>query len=347
MTATHRTRIWVRGTNWVGDSILTLPALEALRRARPGADITLAVRPWVSGLFENSSAVDHIQIYDQSHQHRGWRGRSRFIAEMARNCFDIAILFPNSFESAYLAWRADIPERIGYATDGRSLLLTRRLNIRGGILHQHQTQYYLEILRQGGFISSLPPVPRVSLEISEAQHQRARQLLATKGVSEDKLLVGLNPGAFYGTAKRWPPDRYAALADRFVDASGADVLIFGSASERTTADFIAHEMRYPAKIFSGETTLGDLAALLKCCSLFVTNDSGPMHLAAAVGTRTVAIFGPTDEQTTAPLGPHTRVVKHPVSCSPCLLRECPLDHRCMTGVSVEDVYRVAADLLSH
>jgi lipopolysaccharide heptosyltransferase II len=331
----------------VGDSILTLPALEALRQARPEAEITLAVRPWVSELFENSSAVDHIQIYDRSLQHQGWRGRSRFISELSRKRFDMAILFPNSFESAYLAWKADIPVRIGYATDGRSLLLTRRLSIPREILLQHQTRYYLEILRQAGFITALPPVPRVSLEISGAHLQRARQLLSAKGVLEGKLLVGLNPGAFYGTAKRWLPDRYATLADRFVDASGADVLIFGSAGERTMADSIAREMRHPAKIFSGETTLGDLAALLKCCSLFVTNDSGPMHLAAAVGTPTLAIFGPTDEQTTAPLGLHARVVKHPVSCSPCLLRECPLDHRCMTGVSVEDVFRVAADLLSH
>ena len=330
----------------MGDSILTIPALEALRRARPEAEITLAVRPWVSELFEQTSAVDHIQVYDRSLQHRGWRGRSRFVSELGRERFDIAILFPNSFESAYLAWKAGIPERIGYATDGRSLLLTRRLNISREILFQHQSLYYLEILRQAGFIPLLPPVPQVSLVISGTRHQRARQLLSAKGVSEGKLLVGLNPGAFYGSAKRWLPDRYAALADRFVDASGADVLIFGSASERTMADSIAHEMRHPAKIFSGETTLGDLAALLKCCSLFVTNDSGPMHLAAAVGTRTVAIFGPTDSQTTAPLGPHTRVVKHPVSCSPCLLRECPLDHRCMTSVSVEDVYRVAAGLLS-
>jgi heptosyltransferase II len=346
MSTTHRTRIWVRGTNWVGDSILTIPALEALRRARPEAEITLTVRPWVRELFEESAAVDHIHIYDRSNQHHGWRGRSRLISELARERYDLAILFPNSFESAYLAWRAGIPERIGYATDGRSLLLTRRFNVPPEVLIQHQTRYYLELLRQAGYISEVPSQPAISLEISRERLQQARQRLSSKGVSEGKPLVGMNPGAFYGTAKRWPPNRYAALADRCIDALGADVLIFGSASERTTAECIAQEMRHTPKIFSGETTLGELAALLKYCSVFVTNDSGPMHLAAAVGTRTLAIFGPTDACATAPVGPHARIIKHPVSCSPCLLRECPLDHRCMTGISVEDVYHAAADLLS-
>jgi heptosyltransferase-2 len=347
MSKTRRTKIWVRGTNWVGDSILTIPALEALRRARPEAEITLTVRPWVRELFEGFAAVDHLHSYDRSLQHRGWRGRSRLIAELAGEHFDLAIVLPNSFESAYLAWRAGIPERIGYATDGRSLLLTRRLNISTDLLAQHQAQYYLDLLRQAGFIDEIPPVPRISLKISGNRQLQARQRLSAKGVKEGALLVGINPGAFYGTAKRWPPDRYAALADRCIDGLGADVLIFGSATERTTAEFIARTMQHTPKIFSGETTLGELAALLNCCSVFVTNDSGPMHLAAAVGTRTLAIFGPTDERTTAPVGPHTRVIKHPVSCSPCLLRECPLDHRCMTGIPVEDVYHTAANLLSH
>lgn len=331
----------------MGDSILTIPALEGLRRARPDAEITLAVRPWVSELFENFPGVDRVQVYDRSARHGGWRGRSKFVAELAEQRFDLAILLPNSFESAYLAWRAGIPDRIGYATDGRSLLLTRPFRIRKEAFSLHQTAYYLDLLRQAGFMAEIPSVPRISLAISERQRQRALELLSAKGVSEKGIRVGLNPGAFYGSAKRWFPDRYAALADRFIDALGADVLIFGSANERSMADVIAQGMRNTPKVFSGETTLGELAGLLKCCTMLVTNDSGPMHLAAALGTKTLAIFGSTDERATAPLGPHTRLIKHPVSCSPCLLRECPLDHRCMAGISVDEVYDASVDLLSH
>jgi heptosyltransferase-2 len=344
--SSQRFKIWVRGANWVGDSILTIPALEALRRARPDAHITLAVRPWVSELFAGFPVVDHLQIYDRKGIHRGRRGRRHFVEELERQRFDQAILFPNSFEAAYLVWRAGIPERVGYATDGRGWLLTERLKISNEVLRSHQTAYYLDILRQAEIIFEIPPVQSITLRVSEEQKQRAQERLVQAGISRNRQLIGLNPGAYFGSAKRWLPERYAALADRFVDALGADVLIFGAANERSMAEAIACDMRHRPKIFSGETTLGELAALLECSALLVTNDSGPMHLSAAVGTRTLAIFGPTDERATAPLGPHTRVVKRPVSCSPCLLRECPLDHRCMDRVTVEEVYRAAVDLLS-
>lgn len=347
MTSTQFKKIWVRGTNWVGDCILSMPALEALRKAQPNAEITLAVRPWVSELFESFSAVDHLQIYDRGFLHRGWQGRAKFIAEIARQDFDVAILFPNSLEAAYLAWRAKIPERIGYATDGRGWMLTRRLKIPDEIISQHQTIYYLEIVRQAGIIKEIPEVRNISLPVSSERKHQAQERLKKMGVSFQRPLVGLNPGAFFGSAKRWLPERYASLADQLIEALGADVLIFGAASERAMASEMAHAMHHPPKIFSGETTLAELAALLSCCALIVTNDSGPMHVAAAVGTRTVAIFGPTDERATSPVGSHTRVVKRPVSCSPCLLRQCPLDHRCMTGVSVDDVFDAAMNLLSY
>lgn len=347
MTPTPRKKIWVRGTNWIGDAILTIPALEALRRAMPETEITLAVRPWVSELFENFPAIDHLQVYDPSNKRCAGRGRATFIQEVAQQRFDAAVLLPNSFETAYVAWRARIPERIGYATDGRGFLLTRRLRVRAEVLEQHQNNYYLDLLRQAGIIENIPEVRRISLPLSEERVRRARQRLQEKGATLDHPLIGLNPGAFFGSAKRWLPERYAALADRFIDALQAHVIIFGSASERTMAEAIARGMRHSPTILSGETGLGELAAMLQCCSLLVTNDSGPMHLAAAVGTRTLAIFGPTDERTTAPLGPHTRLIKSPVSCSPCLLRECPLDHRCMTRVTCDEVFDAAVELLSH
>jgi len=233
---------------------------------------------------------------------------------------------------------------IGYATDARGLLLTEKLRIPQLILEQPQYHYYLEILRQAGLIETIPRVDEIHLIVPGDQLEQVRRRLQEKGIHPDSKCVGLNPGAFFGSAKRWPPERYAHVADRLVDAFQVDVLIFGSREERPMAEAIARAMRHAPKVLSGETTLAELAALLECCRLFITNDSGPMHLAAAVGTKTLAIFGPTDERTTAPVGAHTRVIKRPVSCSPCLLRECPLDHRCMTGVTVDAVYQAAADL---
>lgn len=346
MSDTRHSKIWVRGANWVGDSIMTIPALEALRRACPEAEITLAVRPWVSELFEALASIDKLQIYDRSNEHRGGPGRRRFIRALKETRYDRAILFPNSFEAAYLAWRAGMAERIGYATDGRRILLTRPLKIPRAIFKRHQTGYYLEILRQGGIISEIPEVRSITLPVSESRMQRAQEQLDEKKIRVTGPLIGLNPGAFFGAAKRWFPERYAAVADRLVDAAGGDVIIFGSASERRMADEIAASMRHAPKIFSGETSLAELGALLKKCSLLITNDSGPMHLASAVGTKTLAIFGSTDPVATAPLGSHTRVITQKVSCSPCLLRQCPLDHRCMSRVTVDDVFSAALNLLS-
>lgn len=346
MSSQFKEKIWIRGTNWVGDCILTLPALEALRSAHPEAEIVLTVRPWVSEIFECCPAIDRVMIYDREGEHRSTAGRSRFIREVARESFDLAVLLPNSFESAWLAWRAGIPKRVGYATDGRSLLLTHRARVREEILGQHQVYYYLDLLLHCGLIHESPDPRHIALEVSEARMSQARERLARLGIPPDRSLMGLNPGAFFGSAKRWPSDRYATLADRVIDALGVDVLIFGSANEHEMAMDIAQAMHHTPRILCGETTLAELAALLRCCSLLVTNDSGPMHLSAAVSTRTVAIFGPTDEVATSPLGMHTRIVKHPVSCSPCLLRVCPIDHRCMSRISVEDVYRAVMELLS-
>jgi heptosyltransferase-2 len=345
MTSKQTLKIWVRATNWVGDALLTIPALEALRLAYPEAEITLAARPWVRELFLDWPTVDRLQVYDRQKLHHGWRGRARFISEIAAQKFDMAILLPNSFETAFLAWKAGIPARIGYATDGRGWMLTKRLKVRPDILEQHQTAYYLDMLRQAGIIREIPQIKCITLPVSEKRREEAMGFLRDRRVSQRGPWIGLNPGAFFGSAKRWLSDRYAALADRLVDALGGDVLIFGSAAERRMAEEIARSMRRSPRIFSGETTLSQLAALLKCCALVVTNDSGPMHLSAAVGARTLAIFGPTDERATAPLAPHARILKHPVSCSPCLLRACPLDHRCMTRITVDEVFDAAMEML--
>ena len=165
------------------------------------------------------------------------------------------------------------------------------------------------------------------------------------GVSFQRKLVGVNPGAFYGSAKRWPSDRYALLLDRLIQSRPVEVVVFGAPNELAIAQSIQSEMRSRPVILTGKTQLEELIAMISLCDLFITNDSGPMHLATAVGVPTLAIFGPTDEFATGPLSPRAVVLKKRVECSPCLLRECPIDHRCMTRMSVDEVFEQADRML--
>jgi heptosyltransferase-2 len=262
--------------------------------------------------------------------------------------FDAAILFQNAFQAAWLAWRARIPVRLGYARDGRSALLTDAIEVPPRAAYGHQAYYYLQLLFRAGLIDKpepARPLGEAGLGLESNERAWAANHLRLLGLDGPRFLVGLNPGAFYGGAKRWLPDRFAALADRLIGALHADVLIFGSPAERPLAEEIARSMKHMPTILAGETTLRQFMALLAQCRLVVTNDSGPMHLAAALGLPLVAIFGSSDERATGPMSTRARVVKHAVPCSPCLLRECPIDFRCMTGVTVEDVYRAALELV--
>ena len=186
---------------------------------------------------------------------------------------------------------------------------------------------------------------KIHLRLERSEEAWAAKHIDALGLRGPRFLVGLNPGASFGPAKRWLPERFADLADRLIGALHADVLVFGSREERPLAETIASEMEHTPIILAGETTLRQFMALLARCRLVVTNDSGPMHLAAALGVPLVATFGSTHERATGPLSPRARVVSQHVSCSPCGLRDCPVDFRCMTGISVDEVYRIALELV--
>lgn len=336
----------VRVPNWIGDAVMSLPALEALRRRYPGAEIVLVAKPWVSELFSGYPAVDRLIVYDSEGAHRGASGFWKLVRGLRSEHFDAAILFQNAFHAAWMAWLAGIRSRVGYARDGRGMLLTEAVEVPARAAYGHHAYYYLQLLFRAGLISKpepLEPMDKVRLAVEKAEKAWARKHIESLGLHGPRLLVGLSPGASFGPAKRWPVEQYADLADRLIGALGADVLIFGSAAEKPLAEAIAREMEHTPTIVAGQTTLRQLMALLAQCRLIVTNDSGPMHLAAAVGVPVVAIFGSTDERATGPLGPHARVVKQAVACSPCGLRECPIDFRCMMGVSVESVHRAALE----
>lgn len=335
-------KILVRATNWLGDAVMAIPALEAIRSHEPGAEIVVLARPWVADLYRGQGHADRIVVYDNSGRHHGFLGRERLAAELRREKFDVAVLFQNALDAAWLVWRAGIPVRIGYARDGRSWLLTRAIPVpRDGEAPAHETLYYLELLRRVGWLARLPTVDRITLRVPDDARRDAEQRLMTAGARKSAAWIAFAPGAAYGSAKCWPPERYAALADRMIDACDADVILFGAPGERDMAARIAKAMRHTAFNLAGATSVGELPALLASCRLFIGNDSGAMHVAGAVGLPVVGIFGPTDPEGTSPVTPRFTLVREPVPCSPCFLRHCPVDHRCMTRISVERVFDAA------
>jgi heptosyltransferase-2 len=276
---------------------------------------------------------------------KGLGARREFAAGLRKEHFDGAILLQNAFDAALMAWLADIPERIGYNRDARGWLLTERIPVpEPGDIPRHERFYYLELLRRAGMMERFPKEEAIRLDGLEAARQSGARQLAALGV--DGPAIGISPGAAYGNAKRWLPERFAEVARSLASVSAA-VLVFGAASERDLCGEVADALRrdhIDARNLAGATTLCEFIDLAAACRLFLTNDSGAMHVASAVATPTVAIFGATDDTTTGPTGPLARVIREHVECSPCLLRDCPIDHRCMTRVSADRVASAALQL---
>jgi heptosyltransferase-2 len=330
-------RVCVRATNWLGDAVMSLPAIRAIRQVFPHAHIAIAARPWVADLYARETSIDRVIPYTGS--------RRAFAARLREERFDGAILLQNAFDAALLAWLARIPERIGYNRDARGLLLTRAIPVpEPGEIPRHERFYYLELLRRAGMIERFPPADAIRLEGIEAAREAGARHLAELGIALP--VIGISPGAAYGNAKRWLPDRFAEVAREFAPFS-AGVLVFGSASERPLCEEVAgalNRSRVEARNLAGQTTLREFIDLAAACRLFLTNDSGAMHVASALAVPTVAVFGATDDATTGPTGPLARVVREHAECSPCLLRDCPIDHRCMTRVTAGKVAAVALQL---
>jgi heptosyltransferase-2 len=334
--------IVIRATNWVGDAIMALPALRAVRTRFPDATIAIVARPYVADIYRGQRICNELISYDPKGTHAGLRGRERLAQELRAQKFDVALLLQNAFDAAWLAWRAGIPERIGYARDGRSLLLTKTIAVpKPSEIPPHEQFYYLELLRRAGWIDSLPNESFVRLELAEEQRHRAEEILAAAGARQNVTRIAIGAGASYGSAKCWPPDRFADFVNRFRRHTDGEVILFGTPSEQTVSDAIAAGIEGPSISLVGKTALADLPALLARCHFFVGNDSGAMHVAAAVGLPVVAIFGPTDPHGTAPITPRCTVVQEKPYCSPCFLRRCPIDHRCMTSVTSESVEAAA------
>ncbi len=340
-------KILVRATNWVGDAVMSVPALQMLRERYPEAYIAILARPWVAALYGREPFCDELIPYDAPRGVRGLGTKWKLARSLRKRNFDCAILFQNAFEAAALVWAAGIPMRIGYARDARGVLLTHSIPVpRPGETPKHQRFYYLELLKRAGLIDSFPAASNIRLSGASAAAEAGRRRFDAASVRGP--VIGVSPGAAYGGAKRWLPERFAEAAAVLARERKAAVAVFGSQEERSVCEAVREKVEVAGEQclnFAGATSLADFIELTAACELFLTNDSGPMHIASALGIPTVAIFGATDEEATGPTGELSRVIREPVECSPCLLRECPIDHRCMTRVSVDRVAETALSLI--
>lgn len=334
-------RLVVIAPNWLGDAVMALPALADVRRHFSSAHLAVAARPSVAPIYTMVTGVDQVITLPGGGGWRAWTGWPEDVRALEAGSFDTAILFPNSYGSARIAAKATIAERWGYAGDMRGGLLTRAIAKPSG--DPHMRAYYQGLTTALG-IPEGPPYASIRPDVAPA-----RQLLRDVGLDLDEPFVVFAPGAAYGRAKQWLPERYAELASLIINERGWSVLMVGAKADRAACEEIAWRLpKTGTRInrlidFCGKSDLRSLAGILAAAHAVVSNDSGAMHLAGAVGTKVVAVFGPTREKQTAPLAsgpdaPPPVVITHEVFCRPCMLRECPIDHRCMRRIAARDVF---------
>ncbi len=326
--------ILVRGVNWIGDSVMILPSLRALKEVVPKNKISLLIKPWVSPIFERNPNIDEIILYDDTH--KGFLGKLKLSRLLNKKSFCSTILFQNAFDAALIAFLARIPERAGYNRDGRGFLLTTKVPVTENILKIHHIFYYLNLLKHIGLNAEYS---RPYIYLADTERFYARDLLKDM----KRPILGINPGATYGSAKRWLPERFAEVANWFIKDTGGSIVIFSGKNEIDIAQEIDKRILDNKLFLAGKTSLRDLIALISECDVFVTNDSGPLHISYAVRTPLVAIFGSTDPQLTGPPtdehGMNHVVLSPDLPCSPCFERTCRNnDMQCMYEITSDDVY---------
>ncbi len=376
----NASRIVVGGTRWIGDAVMTIPALRELRRASPNAHITLAAGRWANDVFMDADFIDEILIIENQSGNK-LQNIWRQAQTLNKYNFHLAIIFQNSFSSALIPFLARVPHRAGYATDGRAALLTHRIRLPAWRATRHEIYYYLNIInelhRRSHATSNIKsrdnksnahrnnkvndetydfnysnndlknPVPSLNLNVSLARQQRAREILRQHGATLARPLIVICPGSTNSRAKRWGATSYARLADCLINEATAEVAFIGAKEEAEVTRSIVAQMQAQPIILTGHTTLAESIAVLSLCDVMISNDTGPAHIAAALHRPTLVIFGPTNPLTTAPFSSVAEVIREPPACAPCMLRDCPIDHRCMTRISVERVFNRAVEILDN
>jgi lipopolysaccharide heptosyltransferase II len=332
-------RILVKAVNWLGDVVMTVPALRALRHGFPAAHLAVLIKRELASFFDGADWIDEVLPYRIGSGAAGIGDRLRLIGELHAHRFDLAVVLPRSFESALWIAAARIPRRVGFVAQGRGPLLTDRIRRAPEMLARHQENDYLDLLRLGLGISGSPDETHIEVA---ARHRDAMLTWLSERRRGAGALVALAAAAAYGPAKEWPAPHFARLIDLLAERYAVECVLVGAPSERMRCEQIAAASRSGALIAAGETSIGEALALLSLCDGFAGNDSGSMHASGALGIPTVGIFGSTDPQRTSPLGPKTAVLYDHIECSPCLARTCRFGHYdCLRRIEPE---RVAKEL---
>jgi heptosyltransferase-2 len=339
-------RVVVRIPNWVGDAVMAVPALRELRDLLPNAHITVVARPGAADVLIDADFIDEILVYHRQGRLSVWNQ----IREWRRRKFDLAVLFQNAFEAAVIPYLAGVSTRIGYRTERRGFLLTHSLPLPSWKNEKHESFYYLNIVGELGRLLIGRTVPektelRFDLHVSADRKQEARQSMREQGARINAPLAVLCPGSINSRAKRWPAERYAELADRLAE-SGAIVALIGSPGELNVSKEVSEQAHHRPIMLTGKTTVAEATAVISIADVLITNDTGPAHIGAALHTPTLVIFGPTNPLTTYPFSAGAEIIRHPPDCAPCMLRDCPIDHRCMTAITPAEVFERASALIS-
>ena len=342
-------KIVIRGTNWIGDAVMTIPAMRELRGVFPDAHITLNTRSWAEGIFRDADFIDAILPYEQS------ESDLKDVIEQSQvlkaEKFDVAVLFPNSFASALTMRFAAVPHRFGYSREARRFFLTHPVKVPAWKNERHEVFYYLNLAAEVerellGTDTITGSLPELSVAVSAERRENARMILAEAGLNLKRPTVALGVGSTNSRAKRWLPENFAALNDMLESQLHANVVIMGSKEEAAVAKEVFELSRLKPVMLAGRTTLDEAVAILSEADLLISNDMGLAHVAPAVGTDTLVIFGPTNPETTRPFSERAKVIRVDVECSPCMLRDCPIDHRCMTRISPGSVFDAAQEALA-
>ncbi|MCC5832412.1 MAG: lipopolysaccharide heptosyltransferase II [Chlamydiales bacterium] len=327
--------ILIRMPNWLGDAVMATPILADLRVKWPNATITAMCQGGVGSLLIGNPHIDEIFTFSRPNEFLRRQEKRDLIQRIRQGKYDLGILLPNSFSSAWWFWRGGVKRRIGFASDWRSLLLTKAVAFPESRGKEHLVRTYKRLLAPLGIpLSDTMP----ELFVTEEEKQAAEQLLRQHRVPEKAKVIGINPGAAYGSAKCWLPDRFRTVIEKLLEDSNIYIVCFGDQEGAPLVHEICEGLPPRVINLAGITSLRELVALIQKCTVFLTNDSGPMHIAAALKTPLVALFGSTNEIATGPYK-HGDVIHKHVDCSPCYKRTCPIDFRCMKSIETDEVYQ--------
>lgn len=344
LSAVNPERILVKEVNWLGDIVMSLPALRALRKAFPKARLSVLIKKELASFFDGAAWIDEIIPYSlRKGLLKGFSDRRKIVSELKSRHFDLAVLLPNSFDSALWPAMARIPHRAGYARDARGLLLNHKTKPTAEILEVHQVHYYLKMLKET--IDVEGAADQFCPDVSPALSDKMRGYIAQRRKNPGGPLVSLAVAAAYGPAKEWPTERYARLIDLLREKHGAECVLVGAPNERRKSEEVAASSKSGAIVAAGETSVGEALALLSISDAFAGNDSGSMHVSGALGKPTVGIYGSTRFDRTGPLGARTKVLYKKIECSPCLKRTCRFGHYdCLKQIHAEEVVGALEEL---